>query len=321
MIYAGMDISKSTIDVQIKDGETYHHYKIANDAEGHQQLIALLQDYPKGRVRLCCEYTGTYYLAAAIALHRAGYHISVVNAYSIRNYARLTMSRNKTDKYDARLIADYCERQQPAQWMPPDDTAQSIQALNRRIEQLVKMHTMEQNRQKIAPASGKASHQTIMQALQDEIANCRQQLQAVIANNAKAKEAMKLMQTVPGIGKQTAAIFLAPLLDIERFPSARHFVSWLGLSPMRKESGSSVKGKTRISKMGDAYLRKALYMPARSACLRSKAFRDWVHGHMKQGKHPKTVYVMMMRKLATYAYIVVKQNQPFDINKVKMLDD
>ena len=110
---------------------------------------------------------------------------------------------------------------------------------------------------------------------------------------------------------------LSVLIDIERFKTVKHFVSYIGLSPIIIQSGTSVKGKSRISKMGDSYIRKTLYMPARSACLRSKVFRDWAQEHMQQGKHPKVVYVMMMRKLATYAYKVIKENQPFDENMIK----
>lgn len=317
MIYVGMDISKKTVDVQIKHDGQYHHHTIPNTVDGWQILLVALSPHDKTAVHCCCEYTGSYWHGIAQALHESGYKISVVNAYSIKHYARLLMTRNKTDKQDARLIADYCEQQQPGAWRPKTQSAIKITALNRRIAQLQKMRTMENNRQQVADDVCKASHQTLLETIDSQIAECEQAMQQIIDADSDSKTKQKLMESIPGIGKKTAAAFLPLALDIERFPTVKHFISYLGLSPVNIQSGKSVRGKTRISKMGDAYLRKALYMPARSACLRSKLWRDWAKEHMKT-RHPKAVYVMMMRKLAMYIYKTVKENQMFDESRHKM---
>lgn len=317
MIYVGLDISKKTIDAQIKEAGSYQYHKVSNDSMGWQTLAELLQDKEKENVRVCCEYTGNYYYGVANALHQAGYPVSVVNPYSIKSYARLMLTRTKTDKRDARLIVDYCETQQPPVWQPPSISTIKIKTLNRRIDQLMKMRIMEENRLQVAEETLQPSHQSMIQCLQDEIDKCRKALQEYINENREIKQRQKLLQTIPGIGEQTAAAMLSVLMDIERFKTVKHFISYIGLTPITIQSGTSVRGRSRISKMGDSYIRKTLYMPARSACLRSKVFRDWAQEHMQNGKHPKAVYTMMMRKLATYSYKVIKENQPFDASKVK----
>lgn len=312
MIYIGMDISKRTIDVQILKGEdNFEHHEVTNDAEGWQQLINIIKRKRHKKVHACCEYTGAYYFGAAVALAEAGYHVSVVNPLTIKQYALQELTRNKTDSEDAKLIARYCKVNRPALWQAPSPESRRIRQINRRIEQLIKMHTAEQNRQKEADEDMRASHEALLGHLEEEIAVQRKKLQELIEGDVDLKAKSALMQTIPGIGEVTASALLSPLANIERFPSAKHFVSYLGLSPYRRESGDTVRRRGKMSKMGDRYLRKMLYMPARSACLRSKVFRDWAV-QMMETRHPKVVYSIMMRKLATYAYKVIKENQPFN---------
>lgn len=193
-------------------------------------------------------------------------------------------------------------------------TVATHRILNKRVEQLTKMRTMEINRLKIAQDEDKATHESLIAYLETEISHHHEKLQELVNLDEKLQEMKQLMTSIPGIGDQTATAFLSLVSDIGRFPTSKHFVSYLGLSPMQAQSGTSVKRRTRMSKMGDRYMRKLLYMPARSACLRSKVFSGWAQTHMQNGKHPKAVYVMMMRKLATYIYKVIKTNQPFDKN-------
>ncbi|WP_298641438.1 IS110 family transposase [uncultured Cardiobacterium sp.] len=310
MIYIGLDISKHRIDVQILKGEDYERHEVVNDAEGWQKLITIIKRKRHKKVHICCEYTGSYYFGAAVALAEAGYDVSVVNPLTIKQYALQELTRNKTDSEDAKLIARYCKVHKPPLWQAPTEASRRIRQINRRIEQLTKMHVAEQNRQKEADEDMRESHATLLRHLAEEIAMQRKKLQELIAEDADLRGKFELMQTIPGIGEITASALLSPLASIERFPSAKHFVSYLGLSPYRRESGD-VRRRGKLSKMGDRYLRKMLYMPARSACLRSRVFRDWAR-EMMQTRHPKVVYSIMMRKLATYAYKIIKENQPFN---------
>ncbi len=311
MIYVGLDISKDTIDVHLIDHlETW--LKIDNDSAGWQSLLDLLAKYPEEPIRACCEYTGIYYLGVATALYEAGYRISVVNAYSIKHYARLMMRRTKTDRKDAQLIADYLRVNDPPDWQPPAEELAQIKRLNRRLGQLVAMRTMEENRRQVADESCAASCTAIIDSVEAQIVAVEALLQNIIGGDAKLKEKQKLLMSIPGLGKKSAAILLPEVAEIDRFPTPKHLVSYIGLSPIQRESGTSVRTKGHISKMGNKHVRSALFMPARSACLRSRVFKDWAKAHMERGKAPKVVYVMMMRKILTYAWHVFKENQPFD---------
>lgn len=311
MIIIGLDISKDTIDAYIDNGDSGQYRKIDNTPQGWQELLGVIRRQRRKKVYVCCEYTGIYYLGVATALHDAGCTVSVINPAVIRYYAMQEMTRNKTDKQDAILIARYCRTQKPSAWTPPTKQNQRIRTLNRRVEQLTKMRTMEINRLKIAHDEDKETHQNLIDWLEKEIGQHHEKLKALVKQDKTLQEKQKLMTSIPGIGEQTATAFLSLVSDIERFPTAKHFVSYLGLSPQNAESGTSVKRRTRISKMGDRYMRKLLYMPARAACLRSKVWKEWAQRQMQNGKHPKAVYVTMMRKMATYIYKVIKTNQPF----------
>nr|WP_314065500.1 transposase [Cardiobacterium hominis] len=220
MIYVGLDISKDTIDVHLIDHlETW--LKIDNNAEGWQSLLDLLTKYPEEPIRACCEYTGIYYLGVATALHEAGYRISVVNAYSIKHYARLMMRRTKTDRKDAELIADYLRVNDPPDWQPPAQELAQIKRLNRRLGQLVAMRTMEENRRQVADELCATSCMAIIDSIEAQIVAVEALLQNIIGGDAKLKEKQKLLMSIPGLGKKSAAILLPEVAEIDRFPTPK----------------------------------------------------------------------------------------------------
>lgn len=313
-IYIGLDISKATIDVCIDDGLTVKHQTIKNTPTAHSKLIKELQEN-KDRIHVCCEYTGIYYYQIAKAFYEAGIVISVVNAYSIKSYARLTLRRTKTDKQDAKLIAEYCKRHQPNTWQPPNKHTEQLKSLTRRIEQLTKLRTMELNRQKVADSYTTASIEQTINHLSQQIQIIRSQLKTLIEQTPTLKHRQNLLTSIIGIGETTATILLSVFNDINRFPTAHHLVSYLGLSPIITQSGTSLS-KSRISKMGDSFIRKSLYLPARTACTKAKVFKSWFEAQQAKGKHRKQIYVIMMRKLIIYAYNVIKTNTAFDASRV-----
>lgn len=318
MRYIGLDISKDTIDMQVMHTNTqFAHLQVANNAQGYQAIIKCLQalDMP---LKVCCEYTGIYYLGIATALHAANIPVSVVNPYQIKQFARMMLNKTKTDKQDAKLIARYAAYNPdlPA-WQPPTPTMAECKAISARIEQLTKMLTMEKNRRYVTGDTMAASINRTIIHLEDELAQCKTALQNLIAEDDGLQELVTLAKSVPGVGDHVAAAYLPILAEISRFPSAKHLVSYLGLSPITTESGTSVRGQRRISKMGNPYLRKTLYMPARSLCLRSRLYRDWFKTRCEEGKHPKQLYVIMMRKIVTYLYKVITTKQVFNEKLIK----
>ncbi len=175
---------------------------------------------------------------------------------------------------------------------------------------------MESNRKEVSDPVIKSGIDTIINAIQNEIASCKTAIQDLIDSDKELSHNQQLLQTISGVGKTTAAWLLSVLVDIDKFENSKKLISYLGLSPVIKDSGTSVK-YVKISKMGDKMVRKAFYYPARAACLRSKLWRPWFEQKLKQGKHPKQIYVLMMCKIIKYAYAVIKSGQPFDENRHK----
>lgn len=317
----GLDVSKNTVDVCFY--ETKQFYVIDNNQTGFTELIDKIREFEKQNyvVHVCCESTGNYYLSLATHIYQSNIAISVVNPLSIKRYAQMKLNRVKTDKRDAQLIADYCKSQKPQFWQPLSHDRQRLQALHRRLEQLIHMQTQEKNR--IHVANDEICRNSINRTiafLSIEIQQCRESVQQLIDENEQLKRQQQILMTIPGVGKTTASLLLSLLVDIDKFKTSKHLISYLGLSPVIRESGTSVRG-SRISKMGDRTMRKALYMPARSACVRSKIWRQWFDNKIKQGKKVKQIYVLMMCKILKYSFVCLKNNEEFNADLHKHVDN
>nr|DAJ52144.1 MAG TPA: transposase [Inoviridae sp.] len=134
MHYLGLDISKDTVDTY---SDACGHLKIENTIQGIQTLLAHLQanGLNQGNTQICCEATNVYYLLAATTLNQHGYAVSVVNPFAIKGYAKMKLKRVKTDKQDAKLIAEFAAKEKPQCWQPNNETSKAIQSLHRRAEQ------------------------------------------------------------------------------------------------------------------------------------------------------------------------------------------
>lgn len=318
-IYLGIDISKLWIDLAFKQNQKYQHLKISNNEFGFQQLLKFIQENQINidEIYACCEATNVYYLALATFLFENHISISVVNPSVIKYYAEQNLRRVKTDKQDAKLIADFCEHNQPALWQPRNKQCAKLTSLHRRTNQLNQMLISEKLRLDVADEYSKLSVQRMIELLETELEICRAEMQQLIDESAELKHKQRILESITGIGRTTSQILLPVLLDVDKFSNHKKLISYLGLSPIIRKSGKS-QGKERVSKMGDSAIRKSLYMPARAACTRSKLWRSWFDKQIERGKHAKQVYVMMMTKLVKYAYFCIKNNEMFDETKHKI---
>ena len=317
MIFIGLDISKKFIDVCIKYNDVYTYKKIDNEIKSIKSFIKhLLSDYQKEDLFACCEYTNIYYLDIANELYKSGIKISVENAVSINYFARAQLSRIKTDKSDSKLIADYCSIKKPRLWQPVNQDIRVVRNITKRIEQMQKMQTVAKNQHKTASAEVINSCNETVNFFKNHIAELEKQLEEFISSRPQLLDKRQLLLTIPSIGKKTANILLVVFAQIERFQNSKKLVSYLGLSPMIRQSGSSVRGKTRISKMGDSFLRKTLYMPALVACNSCRDLKGFKQRFLDRGKSKKQAIVVMMRKIVVWAYSVISSGKPFDIGKI-----
>jgi transposase len=231
----------------------------------------------------------------------------------IKAHAQSQLSRTKTDKVDAALIADFCATKHPSPWQPPPAEAHELQALVRRLESLQEMRQMETNRLEEGLPSERvaASLRQTITFLDQQIAATQESIEEHINSHPDLCQQRDLLISIPGIGETTAAKLLGEVLDIKLYKGARQLAAFAGLAPRLHESGTSVKKKAKMSKTGAPRLRKALYFPAISALKYNPSIRRMGERLRLRGKCPMQVIGAAMRKLIHLAYGVLKSGQPF----------
>jgi transposase len=311
----GIDIAKLKFNVcLITTSGKLKHKVFSNTAAGFEQLSEWLLRQGIQCVHACLEATGTYGEALSLFLHQAGHRVSVVNPAAIKAFAGSRLSRTKTDRVDAELIARFCQAQAPPAWTPPPAEVRELQALVRRLESLQEMRVMEENRLSsgITVDSVRQSVEAHLSYLNEQIKHCEELIRDHINSNPSLKRQSELLDSIPGIAETTAALLLAEITDIKQYRSARQVAAYAGLVPRERQSGTSVRGRTRLSKIGNARLRRALYFPAVTALRCSPFFQQWAEGLVKRGKSKMSVICAVMRKLVHLAYGVLKSGKEFD---------
>lgn len=310
----GIDISKAKFDVALsREGGKFRHKMFPNTPAGFSQLSDWLTKHQVERVHACLEATGTYSEPLALYLFEAGHTVSVVNPAKIKAYGQSRLSRTKTDKADAALIAQSCRERQPPAWQPPPREIRDLQAMARRLESLQEMRQMEQNRLDagVGAERVRASLVRHLADLDREIADAQDGIREHIGAHPGLRRQRQLLLSIPGIGETTAAKFLAEILDVSLYASARQLAAFAGLAPRLHESGTSVKKKAWLSKLGTPRLRKALYFPAISAIRHNPQVRALSLRLKERGKCPMQIIGAAMRKLVHIAYGVLKSGEMF----------
>jgi transposase len=313
----GIDIAKAKFAVALltADGKV-RHKTCANTPAGFADLAAWLHRQRVGRVHACLEATGTYGDALALWLHDAGHVVSVVNPAIMHAYARTRLTRSKTDRLDAELIARFTATQQPAAWTPPAPEIRQLQALVRRLDALQGMRTQELNRLEagVAVADVRTSIEAVLAHLDAQIAHVKQLIRDHLDRHPGLRAQRELLTTIPGIGETTAAVLIAELFD-KSYTSARQAAAFAGLVPRIIESGT-LRGRSRLSKIGPGRLRKALYLPAVAALRWNptiRAVRARLHA---AGKPSMVILGAAMRKLIHLAYGVLKSGKAYEATRV-----
>ena len=309
-IILGIDVSKKTLDAALIFDNRIVNKQFQNSSEGFKLLSAWLASLQITRVHACLEATGVYGEAVALFLHEQGHRVSVVNPLRIKGYGCANMQRNKTDRLDARLIADFCLTQEPDEWKPPSAAVKHLQSLVRRVEVLEEMRQAEENRLANAAPQIKPSIERMITLMKEEILQFERQIKEHIEGNPDLKEQSELLQTIPGIGARTANLLLSEV-EFERYSSARSLAAQAGVTPRKRQSGTSLK-QTSLSKLGNARLRKALYFPAIVARQHNEIVKEFAKRLKKNGKTSMQVVCAAMRKLLHIAFGVLKHKRPFD---------
>lgn len=308
----GIDVGKMKLDVVLMFNRKTLARKFDNSPKGFKLLAGWLASLHISQVHACLEATGIYGEAVAEFLYEKGHRVSVVNPLRIKGYAKSDLQRNKTDPADARTIAGFCLAKDPEDWHPLPAEVKHLQALTRRLESLEEMLSAENNRLEAASNSVRPSLKRIIRTLEKEIENVRQLIKEHIDNHPNLKEQSDLLQSIPGIGQKTAQVLLSEI-EFSRFDSARSVAAQAGVTPGKRQSGTSINW-TRLSKIGNGRIRKALYFPAMSAMKHNEIIKTFASRLSQNGKTPMQVICAAMRKLLHIAFGVLKNNHPFDPN-------
>ena len=314
----GIDVSKKKLDLMLIQAGKGKSKVFNNSAADHTQLGRWLLQHRcvQESTHVCLEATGPYSEALALALVDAGWKVSVVNPARIKGYAQGELSRNKTDRADAGLLARFCAAMKPELWEPPSREVRQLRAWVDRLQVLKDMRQQELNRIEALEA---AEHGAVKMHVQSHVAWLEEQIAALerdiddhIDRHPQLRGDAQLLKTIPGLGATTAAKLLAYAGDVRRFGSAKALAAFVGVCPRQRQSGSSIRGRTMMSRTGHKALRHALYMPSLVARWRNEPIKAFADRLAQRGMAPKAVIGAVMRKLTSVIYGVIKSSTPFN---------
>lgn len=315
----GIDVSARELVVSSTWGDRVEPLRqFPNDARGHTQLVRwLTQGGRTARVGL--EATGIYSFDLALALERAPrVAVMVVNPRAARDFARAQLQRAKTDRTDAQALREFVRRMPWTAWHAPAAPAVALRAVARRIAGLVVARTQERNRLHAATASDALSTlvrrdiQSHLRELERRLATLRREAQALIAMEPTLARPFHHLVSVRGIAAASAIQLLGELAILPDDMTARQWVAHAGLDPRPYQSGTSIHRATRISKVGNRHLRRALYMPALVASRHEPHVRAFATKLRQRGKTPLQSIVAVMRKLLHALHGMLRADQDFD---------
>lgn len=316
-VVLGIDVAKAKLDValQLADGKVRNKV-VDNHHEGFITLTDWIAKHHRpashAKLHVCMEATGVYWEAVAEYLADQGHTVSVVNPAQIKAFGRSQLIRTKTDKVDARLIAAFCATHRPLAWVAPTANVRELRALIARRDALASMVTQEKNRLSVARHSVRADIEGHLTYLGKAMAEIDAAIGQKIDNDPDLKQQYALLDSVPGLGERTIPLLLSHYGGRDRFDCARQAVAFAGLDPRQHESGSSVRGKTRLSKIGHANIRRALYMPAMVVMTKTKWGKVFAKRLADNHKPPMVIIGALMRKIVMIAYSILKSNKPFN---------
>lgn len=312
----GIDISKDVFDVySSKSG----HQRFNNDEKGFKSF----QKIVRKDVLVVMEATGYYHYRLAQFLFKKHITVSVVNPLSVKRFIQMKLAKVKTDKSDAKAICEYAKVNQVPLYNALTDVQAECLQLFRLLDNYLKKRTATKNKlhgEQTLGVPSKFVYQSLkrdLKHLDKEINALEQRLLQLVKQ--EQQQQLTLLKGIPGLGTKTA-LFLIVITDgFEKFETSNQLCSFVGITPTIRQSGSSVRGKSRISKVGNQKLRNLLFLCAFSACKHNKACREIYERLVNKGKSKKLALIAVANKLLKQAFAIAKSGLPYDENFVSKL--
>lgn len=314
-INVGIDISKKKFDVCIlfPNGKALTHV-FDNDKKGFDELLKWLDQKQVGTCRAVMEATGWYGEDLARVLYNKGYTTFVVNPAQIKYFGKSKLSRAKTDKKDARLIAEFASTHpELTPWVLLTASQEKLRNLFRHLDRLKADYTQLQNRlESIRDGDVKDLSLAQQEFVGDQIQELENKIRVHINSDPDLKSKAELLLTIPSVGEALCWAILTEVPDLERFQDAKQLAAFVGLNPSVCESGTSVRGRGGISKTGSSFLRKMLFFPGMNAMRFNPIIKRHADTLRAKGKKGKVIVIACMRKLLHIIYGVLTKKQPFN---------
>lgn len=310
----GIDISKDVIDVY---NEALGHKRYSNDANGIKSFVRSL---PK-EGHCVMEATGCYHYRLALFLYDKSIRVSVVNPLVIKRYIQMKLKRVKTDKSDALMIYNYGCNQELDCWKPEARYIEQCRELLSLIQMYLKQSTALRNKLHALDSRGVGKGKIIisirrqLRSLKKEQHLLEEEVERIIQEHEPSL--FSRLRTIPGIGKKTAVLLMLNTGNFKDFSSYKQVSSFLGLAPNERSSGSSIRGKSRISKTGDGLVRHHLFMCSFTACVHNPQCKALFDRIVAKGKSKKLALIAVCNKLIKQAFAIAKSGLPYDPEYVR----
>lgn len=307
--YFGIDISKSVFDVTDSDG---NYWQFKNSLSGFNKFVKQLT------ITSHCvmEATGYYHYKLAYYLVEKGIKVSVENPLSVKRFIQMKLSKIKTDKSDSKLICEYGKQVDLKLWSGDSKEQQECLQITRLLSVYTKQSTMLKNKIHGEEVLGIPSN-TVLRSIVRSLKHLKKETQKLeekllLLIKKAHQDLLTRLETIPGIGKKTALMLIVLTDGFERFTSGSELCSYSGLTPIIRQSGSSVKGRARISKIGNVKLRNLLFMCSFNACKYNKSCRELYQRIVAKGKSKKLALIAVCNKLLKQAFAIAKSGLIYD---------
>ena len=319
-IFLGIDVGKKDLFCHVILPLSTESERFDNNQSGIRKLISWLSKMASPPTILAClEQTGHYGKAVALALHSLGIRsLHLVNPHQIKAYGNQKLRRNKSDTADARLIAQFLksEHEELRPWSPQPINHEKVKELSRYADALTQdTARLKTKLEAVTLIDVKRSIIRRIKAQEKELCAIRAKISSLVAGDKQLNALNTLLISIPGFADITCQTLLAELPEIELFGNARQLAAWAGLTPRHFVSGTSGRTKTPITKVGSAYLRRALYFPAMTAMVHNPPLKEFAQRLKKNGKTGNQIVIAVMRKLLHQVYGILKSGELFNPNK------
>lgn len=321
--FVGIDVSKSTWDLTVlslTDRNFQYHLKTANSHEGWDEVLVWLESKSvAGEDTLfCMESTGIYCHTLLSCLSAYEYSTWLENALRIKQSSGIL--RAKTDKQDSEMIANFARKnyEEVRLYAPNRVKIDRLKNLMRIRENLMKhknalLKPLKEQEELGIPLAGEYSSclKNTFIGMDKDIAKVELRIKEIIESDERLKELHDLITSVVGVGTRTAVGLIVYTNEFENFTDARQLGCYCGVVPFAKESGTSVRGRTKVSKMCNHSLKSLLHLSALSAVRHDPELKSYYDKKKSEGKNAMSVLNAVRNKLVHRIMAVVKRKTPF----------